>query len=263
MPLDRSIGERTVRDGFLGYPYMFSKRTLGGALIAAPMLLLASVAQGATLTDSAIFSSNGQGNNWNGWIWNTQGLPADTQNRFNMYYSSSSDPSAPVFINGGNDAGAGISIDLAAGVYDFYVYGESSTTNIDPAQHFVLNLYFNGNQSAPDISGLYGADCPTVCAASHWNGLDLFGVSGLDSPDAQEAGTLTFIDGDLSISLTLFEWAIGDDVDEVGPYSTNGSGTPDFFGHFQLTVSEVPLPAGFPLMGAGLALIGALRRRKA
>ena len=55
----------------------------------------------------------------------------------------------------------------------------------------------------------------------------------------------------------------GDDVDEVGPYSTNGSGTPDFFGHFQLTVSEVPLPAGFPLMGAGLALIGALRRRKA
>lgn len=233
---------------------------------AAPLLLLATAAEAATLTNSTVFSTNPEGENWNGWIWNTQGQPADGPNRWNLYYSTSGDPTAPVFINSGNDENTEIAIDLSPGVYDFYIFGETVTTNLDPLQHFVVNLYFNGDDTAPGISGLYGPDCPSVCPASHPNGLDLFGSSGV-----AEAGTLLFVDGALTVALTLFEWSVSDGIDAVWPHwanhapYSNGSGVPDFVGRVQLTVTDtsvVPLPASLPLMAAGLAAVGFFRRRK-
>lgn len=245
---------------------MSAIRFVRSALVAAPLFVFATAAQAATLTNSTVFSTNSEGENWNGWIWNTQGQPDDGPNRWNLYYSDSADPDAPSFINGGNDADTEIAIDLTPGVYDFLIYGETATTNLDPLQHFVLNLYFNGDTSAPGISGLYGADCLSVCAASHPNGLDLFGFSG-----AQEAGTLIYTDGSVTVALSLFEWAVGDGVDTVWPHWANdapydsGSGVPDFVGRVQLTVTDasvVPLPASLPLMAAGLGFLGVIRRRR-
>jgi hypothetical protein len=269
-PLDSPYGKRIVAHLFKGCEMSFIK-SVRRALVVAPFvfsatLASATVAQATTLTDSTVFSTNGAGENWNGWIWNTQGQPADAPNRWNLYYSTSGDPGSPVFINGENDEDAEIAVDLAPGVYDFYIFGEAATTDINPQQHFVLNLYFNGDQSAPGISGLFGPDCATVCAASHPNGLDLFGASG-----AAEAGTLTFIDGSLSIALTLFQWAVAQDVDQVWPHWANdapysfGSGQVDFVGRVQLTVTDtavVPLPAALPLFLAGLAGLGVARRRR-
>lgn len=235
------------------------------ALAMAPTTVLAAT----FLTDSAVFSTNGEGNNWNGMIWNTQPKPDD---RWNLYYSDSSDPDAPNFINAGgvasDEVDPRISIALAPGHYDFLVYGEAATADLDPLQHFVLNLYFNGNQSSPAISGLYGPDCPTVCAASHPNGLDLLGVAG-----APEAGVLSFTDGKLKITLTDFTWALGDAVDKVWPYwsdvapYSSGSGTPDFVGSISLTVTnlaEVPLPASMPALAGATGLLAAAgyRRRR-
>lgn len=234
------------------------------AAAVAALSVVPVCATAATLTDSTVFSTNSEGNNWNGWIWNTQGQPADIPNRWNLYYSTAASP--PAFINGGNDAGAQISIALDAGVYDFYIFGESATTDLHPEQHFVLNLYFNGNQSAPGISGLYGASCPVVCAASHPNGLDILGDAG-----APEAGTLSFVDGTQTVTLTAFDWIVDGDVNEVwehwaGPYfDYTPYGSPDFVGHVQLTVTDVatvPVPAGLPLLAGGLVLLGAMRRRR-
>lgn len=245
---------------------MSAMNAFRGMLLAAPLLFAATAAQAATLTNSTVFSTNSEGENWNGWIWNTEGQPADVPNRWNLYYSTSGDPLAPVFVNSGNDENTEISIDLAPGVYDFLIFGETATTDLDPLQHFVLNLYFNGDDSAPGVSGLFGPDCPTVCAASHPNGLDLFGAAG-----AAEAGTLVFVDGTLTVALTLFEWGFGDGIDAVWPHWANhapysgGSGAPDFVGRVQLTVTDtavVPLPASLPLMAAGLAALGFFRRRK-
>lgn len=230
---------------------------LAGAIL--PLLLASQSAHAAVyLTDSAVFSTNQFGENWNGWIWNTQAPPADGPNRWNMYYSSSLDPQNPVFINSENDASTNISIEMSPGTHSFLVYGESVTASLDPLQHFVLSLYFGGNQSSPDISGLYGSQCLVVCAASHWNGLDLFGASG-----EQEAGTLVYSAGGVTVTLTAFSWAIGSNVDKVWPHWDNtapyssGSGTPDFVGLITLQVSQVPAPGSVALLALGLAVLAA------
>ena len=224
---------------------------------------------GIILTDSAVFSTNSSGENWPGWIWNTQAPPNDSPSpgRWNMYYSSSLDPQNPIFINSINETpDTNINIDLAVGTHTFLIYGETVTSTLHPEQHFVLNLYFDGNQSAPNISGLYGPTCRVVCAASHWNGLDLFGNSGLGgNQDAQEAGIVSFISAGLKLELTKFTWDINRNVDHVWsywgdtvPYSS-GSGIPDFVGEVTLRVTSIPEPSLSALMSLGLALLFTLK----
>ncbi|HEY0877804.1 MAG TPA: hypothetical protein VGE10_05075 [Zeimonas sp.] len=247
---------------------------IAAALVLMTGLVLSGLARAAAhLTDSAVFSANEAGENWNGWIWNTQAPPADAANRWNLYYSSSTDPANPVFLNSRNDASTNLSIEMTPGVHRFLVYGESVTTNLDPAQHFVLNLYFDGNQGAPDVSGLFGDACPSVCAASHANGFDLFGNSGLGgNTDAQEAGTLVYLGGGRRVELTSFTWHVDEQVDAVWPlwddtlpYS-EGSGQPDFVGEVWLRVATVPVPDSLALTAAGLvallAAAGGVRRSR-
>ena len=218
-----------------------------GLLVVAALVTTSVSHAGIILSDSAVFSTNSFGENWNGWIWNTQAPPADTPDRWNMYYSSSLDRQNPVFINSINDSSTNINLDLTAGTHTFLIYGETVTPTLHPEQHFVLNLYINGNQSAPDISGLYGPTCATVCAASHWNGLDLLGSSGLGGNlDAQEAGTLIYTSAGYQLELTSFTWDIDPGIDSVWshwddtiPYS-GGSGSPDFVGEITLRVIAVP-----------------------
>ena len=251
---------------------------LAGMLVGIGLLVAGQASASLMLTDSAVFSSNSGGENWNGWIWNTQGLPEDTANRWNLYYSSSDDPQNPVFLNSGNDAGTSLNIDMTPGTHSFLIFGESLGVELDPLQHFVLSLYFNDNQAAPDISGLYGSTCTSVCAASHPNGLDLFGNSGLGgNTNAQEAGTLMFTGGNREVQLTKFNWAVNDDVDQVWPHWDNtapyssGSGTPDFVGEVELTVralDSVPVsePATLGLLATALLMAAGLtawqRRRR-
>jgi hypothetical protein len=217
------------------------------------------------LTDATVFSSNEIGRNYLSLIWNTQGKPADGPDRWNLYFSSSTDPNSPVFLNGFNDAQTNISIDLATpGTYTFGLFAESVPLPAppDPALHFVLNLYFGNVQSAPRISGLDGPTCPGVCPAGDFNGLDIFGNSF-----AQEAGTLTFVQEGLMVTLAAFDWPVQPSVDKVWPHWHNapdfdrGSGTPDFVGGFALTVAAVPEPDTLLLLGLSLACVAIVRAR--
>lgn len=238
---------------------------LGGVALPLALLTAGTAEASVRLTDSSVFSANGSGHNWLSWFWNTQGSGTDAPNRWNMYYSSSLDPDNPTFINSGNEGTAQISLDLGAGVHDFVVFGERAgdPTPHSADLHFVANLYFDGNQSAPDISGLYGPSCPAVCAASSGMGLDLYG-----NAPSQEAGTLQYVSGGTAVTLSKFSWAVDDQVDEVWPhfagaYNGTYSGTPDYVGRLQLTVTEapaVPLPAAGALLGSGALLLGGFRK---
>ncbi|MFN0315273.1 MAG: hypothetical protein ACKVQA_09575, partial [Burkholderiales bacterium] len=158
--------------------------------LAAITLLLAPMAASAVLlTDITVFSSNSEGNNWNGLIWNTQGEDTDTPapGRYNLYVSQ--DPlsdSTPTFVNGFNDSRTRVSLPLALGEQTFSVYGEGVGIGFDPLQHFVLNLYFGEIQTSPGISGVQNLANDNLGAAGHPNGLDVFGNSG-----HQEAGSLS------------------------------------------------------------------------
>ncbi len=254
------------------------RNTLAASTFAALSALAAhSGAHAApTLTAASVFSTNSEGNNWNGLFWNTLGKPQEAAlsspnpapDRWNLYLR---DPVGGGFVNRGNDTETSIALTLAPGTYTYALYGES-TGPMPAEQHFVLNLYFGGATAAPALSGLFGSTCPTGnCPAGHPNGLDLLGSSG-----APEAGAVSRVVDGMTVTLSSFDWVrrsgtAGAQDDVVWPHwandapYSNGSGTPDYIGQFTLTVSAaaVPEPATIPmLLGGALAVYVTSRRRR-
>jgi hypothetical protein len=235
-------------------------------VMAWALVLVTVSASGAALTDITVFSADPAGNNWNSLIWNTQGADTDqpAPGRYNLYVTE--DPlteANPSFVNGFNDARTRIALPLVPGEKTYSIYGEGVGRAFDPLQHFVMNLYFDGNQGAPAISGLQNLANTSLTPAGHPNGLDIYGNSG-----HQEAGTLSAVVGSHLITLTAFSWITDGQRDVVWDYWANdapfsgGSGRFDYYGSFTLDVRDVPEPGTLVLLGAGLFGMGFARTRR-
>lgn len=231
-----------------------------------------SLAWSAAITDITVFSTNEIGHYWLGWIWNTRGSNTDAPNRWNLYVSSDDlSDTTPQFFNHDNNQLTEVALSLGPGTNTFSIYGEGvgSTAAFQPFLHFVLNLYFDGNTTAPLISGLAPDSSTTVLqAADHPFGLGIFG----EAP-RPEAGSLSTQIGNQLITLTDFSWLTngvnGQQRDIVWPHWANdppyatGSRTLDYFGSFTLEVAQVPEPATIVLFTLGLGWLGLQRAKRA
>lgn len=243
-------------------------RSLPGLCVSFACLVVAPAAHALSITNAAIFSSNPEGQNYGGLIWNTVGRPTDPNDRWNLYLSSSTDINDPVFLNDENDARTAIDIQLTPGIHSFGMYGEAAGNHSD---HFTLSLYFNGNASAPGISAAapVNGGLTDFVVATHADGLGLITDPALNPIIVPNAATLSFIADGLLVTLTEYFWETdtSNHPDLVWSHNQRHHYGPspygaDFYGQFTVAVTNVPEPASFLLLGIGMAGIGFTRRKQ-
>jgi PEP-CTERM motif-containing protein len=219
------------------------------AVLFGAALMSTKPAAATTISGLIEFSTDSNGNT-SGQGWNTVG----GDGVFNLYVASGPISASPTFLNSGNSSSTSISIPLPAGTHTFSIYADSEPT----LSHYGLNLFFNGNNSTPGISVFAAlrtsSTQPSFAANGGLTRTEAFGfVPG--------ANTLTFADGPITVTLTDYFFSspsqLGFDV--VSPFNNIPDGFNDFGGQFTVTVT--PEPGTLLLLGSGLAVLGALRKR--
>jgi hypothetical protein len=169
------------------FPMTRSRPSL--ALLLLLMVPLSAYPQ-TTLTGAIQFSTNSIGAFYDGQIWDTLG----GDYWWDLWLARNPDATSPV--NGPSDAQAGIAIPLESGnAYKYYIFSEPSGTF-----SFVgLNLFFDGNNSAPGISVFSAVNSPNF-APSASTSLTLQGTS------AAGAGSASYSSGGVVVVLNGFDW---------------------------------------------------------
>ena len=162
-------------------------------------------------------------------IWNTLGGDSN----FNLYVAANSQTGA--FLNSGDSSAASINTPLLPGNYTFALFGEPGPE----LSNFGLNLFFNGNNSAPGISVFAAQDVepsppfPAFTANSSTSALTLAGtpVAG--------AGTLVYTDGTTTVTLTDYSWSRPAvfSLNRVQGFNNTSGGGNDFVGALSLNVT--------------------------
>ena len=193
------------------------------ALLLLLMVPLSAYPQ-TTLTGAIQFSTNSIGAFYDGQIWNTLG----GDYWWDLWLARNPDATSPV--NGPSDAQAGIAIPLESGnAYKYYIFSEPSGTF-----SFVgLNLFFDGNNSAPGIS-VFGAVNSPNFAPSASTSLTLQGTS------VAGAGSASYSSGGVVVVLSGFDWNTAatppGDVCQGLAFTPLPGDVADFFGSFTLQV---------------------------
>ena len=141
---------------------------------------------------------------------------------------------------------------ITPGAYTFSIYMDG----VSAENRVALNLYFNGNTGAPNLSLLAQPNVAGFGFNPAVTNLSLNG--GVDSPGAH---SLTYSTGTNLITVTGFSWSNVGNGDTVGPFLLPSDGVNDSVATVSFTVAAVPEPSTLFLAGTGLGLLGLSRLR--
>jgi hypothetical protein len=202
------------------------------ALLLIPLPVFPQV----SLTGAIQFSTNSTGGASGGQDWNTLGGDAV----YDLWLALNPDATSPV--NGPSDAQAAIDISLEAGHgYKFYIFGQpGASTGFNG-----LNLFFEGNNSAPGISVFGATDSPSFLPDSST-------TFTLQGTSVAGAGSVAYSSGGVTVVLVGYDWnspaTPPGDVCQSKEFSP-GDG-PDFYGSFTLRVFPAASLSLSPVSGS-------------
>lgn len=154
-----------------------------------------------------------------------------------------------------NDSLGHINYTLSEGNNQFYFFGDWDR-GTDKTPPWGLILGFNGASSAFDI----------YSAQSGISALTTEGASAYDTQTIQTNWTNSFslLVDNYTIQLTDYNIFVGDTTgtDRVSRFSEGSNGLDDALGSFTLSVTPVPEPEIYAMMGIGLGLMGWVSRRR-
>lgn len=216
-------------------------------------VLPVSDANAAFLTGAYVISTQADGNNTTSGqgAWDTVG----GNGIWNIWLNSGG--LGGPFVNGPTDAGAGLNLSLTPGVHDFTFQFRGGDIGVT---YFGLNLFMDGNALAPAIS-TYGRINTTAAGNQAFFANSAAQTPALDGTVVPGAGTLTYVVGSQSVTLTDFQIFLPSvfNQDRVTDFSTTPDGHPndEFVGRFSLTVAgEMTIvPEPYTLVLAGLSVV--------
>ena len=203
-----------------------------------------------TLTDIVLFRANATGNT-NGDSWNTQGSDGIA----NVYLRDSS--FAPV--NTGNGANAAININMTTPGDHLYYFAIDDTLNDPNPNRLGMNLYFDNQTAAPQISAKVQRNDLNVT-------LNSGATSDITGGSVAGANTLSFNTVSNTVTLDTFYYVRGSAMfDGVRKFNDVGNGQRDLIGVMRLRVTPVPAPSSALIVLLGAVPIGGIliKRRRA
>lgn len=215
-------------------------------------------AETLSLTGASVYDINAAGN-YIGNGWDTTG----GNGAANLYLLTARNDAGSL-VNSGNGAATSIHQDLSIpGTYTFYLRADGGGFNW-PTPWAGLNLFFNG-VSVPGVSAFvpFNIAAPAPTAYGHGS----LGI--INGDEVSAANSLSFISGQHTVTLSNFTWfdyanpALPNaNPDLVGVFGSAPNGLADYSGKFTVRVTAVPEPEQWAMMLGGVALLGAVAKRR-
>ncbi|EGJ34126.1 MULTISPECIES: PEP-CTERM sorting domain-containing protein [Moorena] len=229
---------------------LLTKLTVATTSLALVTLGTTSSAQATSLTGLIEFNTNGSGSTGTA-VWDT-----GADRFWDLFVTSDGEDGE--FIN--DPSSRNIDFELTEGIHTFTIYGDGRSSLANKS-HYGLNLFFNGETANPGIS-VFGElarstdSDPTFLANSSGS------TRGLDGSTVPGSGTLSFIDGLTTVTLTdyIYQAPNVQQKDRVSEYSISPNGHLDMVGQFTLNVETTNLETTSvpePVSVLGLLTVGA------